>query len=60
MSIKNCCDIVFQKGQIFFAGFALFIFIIYAIDMNGLCHVICEDNAKTHSDHYARSSAKCI
>jgi hypothetical protein len=30
------CDIVFQKGQILFPGFALFIFMIYIIGKNWL------------------------
>jgi len=32
--IKIICDIVFQKGRILFAGFALCIFMVYVMNKN--------------------------
>ncbi len=36
----NCCDIVFQQGQILFLGFAFFIFMIYGMNKSWLKDVL--------------------
>jgi len=48
-SPKNFCDIIFQKGQIHFRGFALFVLMIYVLRMNWLQVVLMARYSKTQN-----------